>query len=421
MAEPAMTISTVLITGAASGIGRASAILFASRGWRCILVDRNASALAEVLDKLAPIKQADGVPAMTHLSRTVDLTAPAQIQSLADPALALDAVINNAGMSDTSGLPLTDQDAAQLDRLVALNLRAPALVIEAVVAQLRPGARIVNVASGAALHAIPLRGAYSATKAGLLAQTQALAAARPDLCVTVLCPGFVRTELVAELIDIGRLQPENIVAKIPLGRMADPRDMAEALFFLASAGATALSGQWLSVDGGSAIFGGSKPFAPAAQPPLSFECTTDYQLAGNPSAAWIAALDGAHPKDLQAATGEPRYLATLDFSCLHAQDGQMLQTVHQAARRYASQNGLHSSLTLLMPANRSAVHWQQAGDMAAARMLIHSLACELGPRAMRVNAIEINPDAPADALVPLMRFVSGARMQFMTGQTMCTS
>ncbi|WP_245592785.1 SDR family NAD(P)-dependent oxidoreductase [Advenella mimigardefordensis] len=411
-----MTISTVLITGAASGIGRASAMLFASRGWRCILVDRNATALAEVLGTLSSSGRSEGVNEITHLSRTVDLTVPAEIQSLADATLVLDAVINNAGMSDTSGLPLTDQDVEQLDRLVALNLRAPALVIEAVAAQLRPGARIVNVASGAALHAIPLRGAYSATKAGLLAQTQALAAARPDLCVTVLCPGFVRTELVAELIDIGRLQPKNIVAKIPLGRMAEPRDMAEALFFLASTGAAALSGEWLSVDGGSAIFGGSKPFAPAALQPLSFECTVDYQLAGNPSAAWAVALGGANPEDANVADGEPRYLATLDFSCLHAQHGQMLQTVHRAARRYTSQNGPHSSLTLLMPANRSAVQWQQAGDMAAARMLIHSLACELGPRAMRVNAIEINPDAPADALVPLMRFVSGARMQFMTGQ-----
>ncbi|HLU03335.1 MAG TPA: SDR family oxidoreductase [Advenella sp.] len=411
-----MTTPTVLITGAASGIGRASAMLFASRGWRCVLVDRNATALAEVMAMLAPLRTTEGVHG-AHLSRAVDLTVPADTQSLADPTLALDAVINNAGMSDTSGLPLTDQDAAQLDRLVALNLRAPARVIDAVAAQLAPGARIVNVASGAALHAIPWRGAYSATKAGLLAQTRALAAARPDLCVTVLCPGFVRTELVAELIAIGRLQPKNIVAKIPLGRMAEPQDMAESLFFLASEDAVALSGQWLSVDGGSSIFGGSKPFAPAAQQPLSFGCAVDYRLAGNPTAAWTAAMADAGSQATHSAEAEPRYSATLDFSCLQVKEGQLLQAVHEAARRYVSGNGPHSSLTLLLPANRDSVRWQQAGDMASARMLVCSLACELGASAMRINAIEIDRDARPQTLVQLLRFVGGARTQFLTGQT----
>jgi len=411
MAVQATSIPTVLITGAASGIGRASAVLFASRGWRCVLVDRNATALAQVLDTLAPIRDSGQSDDLTHMSRTVDLTVAADIQSLTDPTLVLDAVINNAGMSDTSGLPLTEQDAAHLDRLVALNLRAPALVIDAVAAQLVPGARIVNVASGAALHAIPLRGAYSATKAGLLAQTQALAAARPELCVTALCPGFVRTELVAELIDIGRLQPENIVAKIPLGRMAEPQDMAEALFFLASEGAVPLSGERLSVDGGSSIFGGSKPFAPATHQPLPFDTAVHYQLAGTPAAAWAAALDAR-----EKPVADPHYSATLDFSCLQAEDGQVLQTVHEAALRYVSRNRPHSSLTLLIPARRDTDHWQQAGDMAAARMLVCSLACELGSRAMRVNAIEISPDAHPDALVSLLRFVGGARTQFLTGQ-----
>ena len=412
MAVQATPNPTVLITGAASGIGRASALLFASRGWRCVLVDRDASALAEVLDTLGPIRDRGERDDFTHLSRIVDLTVAADIQSLTDPTLVLDAVINNAGMSDTSGQPLTEQDTASLDRLVGLNLRAPALVIDAVAAQLVPGARIVNVASGAALHAIPLRGAYSATKAGLLALTQAFAAARPDLCVTALCPGFVRTELVAELIDIGRLAPANIVAKIPLGRIAEPQDMAEALFFLASEGAVPLSGKRLSVDGGSSVFGGSKPFAPATHQPLPYDTAVQYRLAGAPVAAWAAALDVR-----EKSVAEPHYSATLDFSCLQAEDGQMLQTVHEAARRFASQNGPHSSLTLLIPVRRDTDHWQQAGDMAAARMLVSTLACELGARAMRVNAIEIDPDARSDTLVSLLRFVGGARSQFLTGQT----
>lgn len=405
---------TILITGAASGIGRASALLFASRGWRCVLVDWNATALAQLMQTLSATKSGDNV---THLVRTVDLTQATQIHSLADPSLILDAIINNAGMSDTSGLQLVDQDPVHMDRLVALNLRAPALVVQALLPKLAPGARVVNVASGAALRAIPWRGAYSATKAGLLAQTQALAAARPDLAVSVLCPGVVRTELVAELIDIGRLEPADIVAKIPLGRMADPQEMAEALFFLASEAAGPLSGERFSVDGGSSVFGGSKPFKPAELPPLPPDSLVAYRAAGNPDAAWVAALAIEEATPVNATPVNAHYTATLDFSCLHAQAGRMLHTVHEAARRYAGQNAAHSSLTVLLPAHDQTESWQQAGDIAAARMLIASLACELGPRAMRVNAIEMDLAAAPSELVPLLRFVAGPRAQFLTGQT----
>ncbi|AFK64333.1 short-chain dehydrogenase/reductase SDR [Advenella kashmirensis WT001] len=100
----------------------------------------------------------------------------------------------------------------------------------------------------------------------------------------------MRTELVAELIDIGRLEPADIVAKVPLGRMADPQEMAEALFFLASEAAGPLSGERFSVDGGSSIFGGSKPFKPAELPPLPPDSLVAYRPAGNPDAAWVAAL-----------------------------------------------------------------------------------------------------------------------------------
>src|SRR5690606_4018111 len=144
------------------------------------------------------------------------------------------AILNNAGATESSTLPLVEQDTERLERLLALNLAAPAAVVDACSHLLKPGARVVNVASGAGLAAIPWRGAYSPSKAGLIAQTFALAEARPDLCVSVLAPGFVRTELVEGLIQAGRLKPEGAVAKIPLGRMAAPAEMAQALFFLAS-------------------------------------------------------------------------------------------------------------------------------------------------------------------------------------------
>lgn len=397
---------TVLITGAASGIGRAAAMLFAGRGWQCMLVDRDAQALAALL----PVLPSHGGRA--HISRVVDLTRTADIFSLADPALPLDAVINNAGMSDTSGLPLIQQDGTQLERLLALNLQAPAYMVEALSAQLVPGARIVNVASGAGLHVIPWRGAYSASKAGLIAQTRALAKARPDLRVSVLCPGFVRTELVEELIACGRLSPVAAVAKIPLGRMAQPQEMAQALFFIASVEAAPLSGECISIDGGSAVFGGSKAFLPSIHENMPFETKVAFQLFGSPDAEWERALAVRQTSPAQAM-----YAATVDFSTLAAGKGQLLQAVHQAAARYASSNKAGSSLTLLLPAEKQGeTAWQTSGDRAAARMLVATLACELGPQAMRINAIEMDADSSPAVLAPVVQFVAGACAQFLTGQ-----
>ena len=191
---------SVLLTGAASGIGRATALLLARSGWHCVLVDRDADGLAQLLPQLpAP-------PGLQHVARVTDLSHAGLIEPLAAGLPPLDALIHNAGISDTSGTAITDQPASQLQRVLDVNLLAPQRLTAACLPLLRPGARIVTVASGAGLQAIPWRGAYSPSKAGLIALTQALAAARPDLVVNVLCPGFVRTELVESLIFDGLLE-----------------------------------------------------------------------------------------------------------------------------------------------------------------------------------------------------------------------
>ena len=106
---------TVLITGAASGIGRDTARLFASAGWQCVLVDHNGPALQAVGDSLPTSGGA------AHLLRITDLTDTDQVASLREGTPTLDAIVNNAGMSDASNTPLVDQDPAQMGRLLALN------------------------------------------------------------------------------------------------------------------------------------------------------------------------------------------------------------------------------------------------------------------------------------------------------------
>lgn len=395
-------MQTVLITGAASGIGRDASRLFASAGWQCVLVDYNEQALHALGRSLPHPAEA------AHVLRTIDLTDAKQIELLSEGTPALDAVLNNAGMSDSSNTPLAEQSPQQASRLLALNLAAPAAVVDACSQLLKPGARIVNVSSGAGLHAIPYRGAYSPSKAGLIAQTRALAQARPDLCVTVLCPGFVRTELVAGLIEAGRINPERAVAKIPLGRMAAPEEMAQALFFLASTGAAPLSGQVLAVNGGSSIYGGSQAFAPATLETLLLDMPVRLEVSGGNAEAWQAVA--------QAGSAEPHYAACLDLSPLHS-EGSLLQAVHEAAIRFAARHAQQASLTLLLPPDEGG-RWQDAGDGAAARMLVATLACEWGSRALRINALEVPPDTDPQSLHALLRYVCGPAAQYVTGQTL---
>lgn len=394
---------TVLITGAASGIGRDTARLFASAGWQCVLVDHNESALRAVGGSLP---EAAGAP---HVLRVVDLTDPRQIASLRDGTPALDAVLNNAGMSDASNTPLAAQAPAQMGRLLALNLAAPALVVKACASLLKPGARVVNVASGAGLRAIPWRGAYSPSKAGLIAQTQALAQAHPEWCVTVLCPGFVRTELVDALIQAGRLRPEGALGKIPMGRMAQPDEMAQALYFLASPGAAPLSGQVLSVDGGSSVYGGSQPLPLSTASLQPLDLPMRLEISGGEAAPWHSV--GA------ASEAGPHYAARLDLSALRAAPSGVLEAVHAAAARFAASYTQQASLTLLLPAAQPG-EWDTAGDRAAARMLIATLACEWGSRALRINALEVPADVEPPSVQPLLRYVCGAGAQFFTGQTL---
>jgi NAD(P)-dependent dehydrogenase (short-subunit alcohol dehydrogenase family) len=392
----------VLITGAASGIGRAAAALFAQRGWHCVLVDRDAQALRVT---------AQALPG-THRLETTDLSDPAQIAALKDLPDVLDAVVNNAGIADPSGRRLVDQSTDAQALMRAVNLDAPAQLVTAVMGRLAPGARIVNVSSNAGLRCIPFRGYYSLTKAGLIAQSAALSRARPDLSVSVLCPGFTRTELNEKLVESGRLDPTRAAAKIPLGRWAEPRELAEAIVFLASAGARPLRGQVLQLDGGSGAYGGSAACSPATGGPCSFDLPLQLSVVGDATGHWSALA--------RDAAGAPAYHALLD---VHALQGATVRSVHAAGIRFAQQFERDAALTFLLPApgGQADDDWQNAGEAAAVRMLVHTLACELAPRALRVNALMVEPQTAPAQLRALLHYVSGAAAQFMTGQLLTVS
>lgn len=401
---------SVLITGAGAGIGRAAALRLARAGWRCVLVDTDAAALRR-LEALWP------AGAEKPLGLVADLTDAARIERLRQELPPLDALINNAGMSAGGAEATSGHDDGSAARLLALNLAAPARLVQACAPHLRPGARIVNVASGAGLRAIPWRGLYSPSKAGLIGQSRALAHARPDWTVTTLAPGFVRTELVQRLIDGGRLDPAQAVSKIPMGRMAEPEEMAEALCFLASPGARVLTGQLLVLDGGSSVCGGSQPLPPCERPPLAFDAPLRPTCEAVREPLWHTALHkwarshASHP-------GSMGYAGVVDARALDAQPGLRLDAVLDAARCFRSRHAAPASLTLLMPAPEPGLDWPMAGDADAARMLVATLAAEWGMHGLRINALELPRDLAPDACLPLLDYMAGPRAQFLTGQVL---
>lgn len=401
---------SVLITGAAAGIGRAAALGLARAGWSCVLVDADAAALQR-LQAVWP------VGAREPLSLVADLTDAARIERLGQEIPPLDALINNAGMSAGGAEATSGHDDGTAARLLALNLEAPARMVQACARQLQPGARIVNVASGAGLRAVAWRGLYSASKAGLIGQSRALAHARPDWTVTTLAPGFVRTELVQRLIDGGRLSPAQAVSKIPLGRMAEPEEMAEALCFLASPGARVLAGQLLVVDGGSSVCGGSQPLPACEHRPLAFDAPLRPCFEAVRRPLWQDALN-AWVRSHAGNAGAPGYPGVVDARALDAQPGSRLDAALDAARCFRSRHAVLASLTLLLPAPEPGLAWQMAGDADAVRMLVATLAAEWGAPGLRINALELPRDLAPDACLPLLDYLAGPRAQFLTGQVL---
>ena len=397
----------VLITGAGSGMGRAAALQLAQLGWDCWLADRS-PVIAQVQQQCLQL----GAPqAQAFQLDLCDAQARAQMCSQLP---LLDALVNNAGISDSSGIALVEQTPEQLALLLRLNLEVPQRLFEACVRRLRPGARVVNVASGAGLKAIPWRGLYSPSKAGLIALTKGLAQAWPQFALSVLCPGFVRTELVQGLIDSGRLVLAEAVAKIPLGRLAEPQEMAAAIVFLAQAPARVLSGQVLSVDGGSSVYGGSRPCGLSQMP-----------LAEQGAALQLQALEPGESRwsslAVPAAQTNAAYQAVFSTAACQAQrSASLADTVLAAARQFRAAHPRNASLLVLLPVG-DANDWQFQTELATARMLVATLACEWGADALRINALLVADSTAVAAEQPLVHFLSGAQAQFITGQTLDVS
>jgi NAD(P)-dependent dehydrogenase (short-subunit alcohol dehydrogenase family) len=238
-----------LITGATRGIGRAVVDELIGFGALVVAVARTQRGLDELRDATsgranplaADVSTADGRARIVERVRAMG---------------RLDVLVHNAG-TNVRG-PLVGYDDATIARLIEVNLTAPLLLSRDLHPQLAAagGASVVHVGSIAGLVALPTGVAYAAAKAGLgqVARTLALEWAKDGIRVNTVAPWYTRTPLVEPVLsDPAKLAA--IVARTPLGRVAEPREVATVIAFLALPAASYVTGQHLAVDGGMSIQG----------------------------------------------------------------------------------------------------------------------------------------------------------------------
>ncbi|HEV7216058.1 MAG TPA: glucose 1-dehydrogenase [Chloroflexota bacterium] len=237
-----------LITGGASGIGRAIALLFAAEGARLLLADRQAEAGATVL---TAIRQAGGEARFCAVDLAASGSAAEVVAATLERYGRLDVVVNNAAVSSPDGILGVDE--AQWEQTLAVDLKAPFFLTQAALPAMlaqRHGV-FVNIASVNALLGLGNE-AYSAAKAGLVSLTRSVATRHgPDgIRANAICPGTVRTPIWQATVE----RTPNVFAQLarwyPLGRVGEPEDIARAALFLASEEASWISGAVLPVDGG---------------------------------------------------------------------------------------------------------------------------------------------------------------------------
>lgn len=240
---------TAVVTGAASGIGRAIAVRLAAAGATVAGVDRDAAGLDETVRTL-------GNGAVAY---EADLSDAAAILALRDEVVAThglpDVIVNAAGFDRVE--PFLSNDDALWEALAAVNFLGPVRLTHAIltpiVAQERT-ARIVNIASDAGRVGSMGETVYAGTKGGLIAFTKSLARemARHQINVNCVCPGPTDTPLLATAPDKIR---EGLIRAIPFRRLARPEEIADSVLFFASDSAAYVTGQVLSVSGGLTMAG----------------------------------------------------------------------------------------------------------------------------------------------------------------------
>jgi NAD(P)-dependent dehydrogenase (short-subunit alcohol dehydrogenase family) len=242
-----------LVTGAGSGIGRASALAFARAGACVMVADVDAPGGEET------VRQVSGLGGLARFVRT-DVTDEQQVEALVAASVEsfgrLDYAHNNAGVG-APPMALHEADRASFDHVLAVNLTGVWLCLKYEARQMlqQGGGAIVNTASLAGLIGFPMNVAYSASKHAVvgITRTAALEYARAGIRVNAVCPAFVRTPMVERLVEFAgpRMSYERLAGMQPMGRLGTVEEVADAVVWLCSDAAGFITGHALPLDGGT--------------------------------------------------------------------------------------------------------------------------------------------------------------------------
>ncbi|MEO6777002.1 MAG: glucose 1-dehydrogenase [Kofleriaceae bacterium] len=241
----------IVITGASRGIGEAIARAAVAAGAKVVLASRKQADL----DKVAAELGSAALAIACHTGK------PAEVDAMMARAVEVfgrvDGVVNNAATNPYFG-PLIDTPDAAIDKTLEVNLRGYLYVARAFVKHARAraaagnhGGSIVNIASVAGIRAAPMQGIYGATKAAVISMTQTLAfeLGSSNIRVNAIAPGLVETKFASALIHNPMIH-DQVVHRTPLGRHAQPAELAGAAVYLLSDAASFTTGTVLVVDGG---------------------------------------------------------------------------------------------------------------------------------------------------------------------------
>ncbi|WGK62465.1 SDR family oxidoreductase [Halopseudomonas sp. SMJS2] len=243
------TSKRVVITGAASGIGLATALAFARQGARLFLVDIDQVQLD------AAATEARKHTADVHVFRC-DLTSPEQVGQLKEELLSrmegMDILFNNAGIG-ASGALTADIEEDEFTSVMAVNVVAVWRMMKLAISLMleQGGGVIINTASALSITVMPGSAAYNASKHAVAALTKTATTeyAQQNIRINAICPGVIRTALLAARPDIKELEPQ-LLALHPIGRLGNVEEVAEAVVWLASDKASFVHGALFTVDGG---------------------------------------------------------------------------------------------------------------------------------------------------------------------------
>jgi len=238
------TKQTAFVTGGASGIGRATVLRLAEDGFRVVAIDRNAQAIAQVVDEVTRA----GLEAVGRIADVCDRNA---ITALLDAESRVDVLVCAAGIGPSR--PFNEITDDEFRAVLEVNLLGVFISSQEAVRRMKPGGRVVTVSSRAVLGGSGFAH-YVASKAGVIGLTRAMAMdlRRQRIAVNSVAPGFTDTGMTRAMT------PEQHAAASalePSGRPAEPSEIANAIAFLASPRTSFITGQTLFVDGGKSLGG----------------------------------------------------------------------------------------------------------------------------------------------------------------------